>query len=122
MRKTFYQIAFIVFAATVCVAQTTGNACGPAQTNAGSAAGTTDSEGHEFGNYRVQQSFEFGYRFTDINGNLDVYNTFLNQHTGPRLLEQTLSTHATNGTGALFDDLSVNSFGWGGDPENVARA
>src|SRR5215831_20316353 len=103
MRNIFYQFVLIIFIASVSVAQTTGNTSGTAQTSAGSAAGTTDSEGHEFGNYRVQQSFEFGYRFTDINGNLDVYNTFLNQHTGPRLLEQTLSTHATNGTGALFD-------------------
>jgi hypothetical protein len=122
MRNIFYQFALIIFIASVSVAQTTGNTSSTAQTSPGSAAGTTDSEGREFGNYRVQQSFEFGYRFTEISGSTDVYNTFLNQHTGPRLLEQTLSTHAINGTGALFDDLSVNSFGWGGDPENVARA
>jgi len=127
MRKIFYQFVLIVFVASLCAAQTTGNTPGTAQSSPGSSsaggtpAGGTDSEGRELGNYRVQQSFEFGYRFADINGNPAVYDTFINQHPGPRLLEQTLSTHATNGTGALFDDLSVNSFGWGGDPENVAR-
>lgn len=127
MRKIFRWLVIIVFVWPVCFAQTAGNTPGAGQSStpspptATSPAGGTDSEGREFGNYRVQQSVEFGYRFTEINGNPDVYNTFLNQHTGPRLLEQTLSTHTTNGTGALFDDLSVNSLGWGGDPENVAR-
>ncbi len=85
-------------------------------------APATTPAGREFGNYQVEQSVVFGYRFTEITGNQAIYDTFINQHQGPRLLEQNLSTHSTNGTGKLFDDLSVNSFGWGGDPENVARA
>ena len=93
-----------------------------AQTAASQSTSGANPDGREFGNYRVQQSVTFGYRFADITGNQDMYNTFINQHAGPRLLEQSLSTHAINGSGALFDDLSVNSFGWGGDPENVARA
>jgi hypothetical protein len=129
MRKIFRQFVLIVLvSSSVCFAQTAGNAPSAAQSSTGStstgtpSAGGTDSEGREFGDYRVQQSVEFGYRFSEINGNPDVYNTFLNQHDGPRLLEQSLSVRSINGTGALFDDLSVNSFGWGGDPENVARA
>lgn len=77
-------------------------------------------EGKEIGTYQVQQSIEFGYRFTELNGNTEMFNNLINQHTGPRLLEQTLSLHS-KGPGALFDDLTVASFGWGGDPENVAR-
>ncbi len=93
-----------------------------AQSSSAQSTSGANPDGREFGNYRVQQSVVFGYRFADITGNQDMYDTFINQHAGPRLLEQSLSTRAINGSGALFDDLSVNSFGWGGDPENVARA
>ena len=123
--------SFVLMAVALCsitFAQTGSAPASSGQTGtASSAKGTpppapSSSDGREFGNYRVEQSVEFGYRFADITGNQDVYNTFINQHAGPRLLEQSLSTHAINGSGVLFDDLSVNSFGWGGDPENVARA
>src|SRR5689334_7470119 len=63
-----------------------------AQSGGAQPTGGGDPAGREFGNYRVQQSVVFGYRFADITGNDDVYNTFINQHSGPRLLEQNLST------------------------------
>jgi hypothetical protein len=85
-------------------------------------------EGVERGGYNIQQSIEFGYRFTDIttpqaNGGDDpaMFNTFINLHQGPRLLEQTLSMRSIANTGVLFDNLYISSFGWGGDPNNVAR-
>src|SRR5581483_11830768 len=84
------------------------------------AAGDAD-EGKEVGGYQMHQSIEFGYRFTEITGSSQIFDTFINQHTGPRILEQTLSLHSLNDAGVLFDDLTVNSFGWGGDPENVGR-
>jgi hypothetical protein len=87
----------------------------------GSAPASTEQEGKEIGGYQVQQSIEFGYRFTDVNGSNQVYNTFINQHQGPRLLEQTLNMYSLNHSGLAFDRLSVNTFGWGGDPENAAR-
>jgi hypothetical protein len=80
------------------------------------------ADGTEIGGYKVEQSVELGYRLVDVTGNRNVYDTFLDQGEGPRLLEQSLSLRAPQGTGLLFDELSVNSFGWGGDPENVARA
>lgn len=83
---------------------------------------TAAADGKEMGGYQVEQSVELGYRFTDVTGNRNIYDTFINQNEGPRLLEQTLSLRAPTGTGVLFDDLFVSSFGWGGDPENVARA
>ncbi|MGZ4787017.1 MAG: hypothetical protein ACXVZX_00760 [Terriglobales bacterium] len=88
-----------------------------AQTTAGATA-----DGKEVGGYQVQQSVEFGYRFTDVTGNPAIYDTFIDQHEGPRLLEQSLSMRSPANTGLLFDQLTINSFGWGGDPENVARA
>jgi len=86
-----------------------------------SAPSSDTGDGKEVGGYQVHQSVEFGYRFSDITGSSQVFDTFLNQHTGPRLLEQTFSMQSVNGAGVLFDDLNVSSFGWGGDPENVGR-
>ena len=78
-------------------------------------------EGIDSGNYNYQGSFEFGYRFVDTAGNSSVYNTFVNQQQGPRLLEQTLSLRSRNHAGSFFDTLFWSSFGWGGDPENASR-
>src|SRR5262245_17816713 len=83
---------------------------------------STGQEGIERAGYQIHQSLEFGYRVTDSVGNDSMYETLVNLNTGPRLLEQTLSMKSDNHQGVLFDDLYVNSFGWGGDPENVLRA
>jgi hypothetical protein len=88
------------------------------------AAGQTPSpapEGVENGNYNYQGSVEFGYRFVNTNGSQPVYDTFVNQQQGPRLLQQTLSMRSLNHQGVLFDNLFLSSFGWGGDPENATR-
>ncbi len=81
----------------------------------------TDADKREVGGYEVHQSIEFGYRFADVNGSQPVYDTFIDQHEGPRLLGTTLSLRSPEHAGALFDDLSLSSSGWGGDPENVGR-
>src|SRR5204863_6880544 len=52
---------------------------------------STPVEGMESGNYNYQGSIEMGYRFVDNHGNGSVYNTFVNQQQGPRILEQTLN-------------------------------
>jgi len=82
---------------------------------------STPAEGIDNGNYNYQGSFEFGYRFVDTSGNNAIYDTFVNQQQGPRLLEQTLNMRSLNHQGALFDTLYFSSFGWGGDPENASR-
>jgi hypothetical protein len=86
-----------------------------------SGAGSGAADKKEMGGFEVEQSVEFGYRFTDITGNTGMYDTLIDQSEGPRLLEQTFSMRSPQHNGALFDDLYVSSFGWGGDPENVAR-
>src|SRR6266496_6657795 len=82
------------------------------------------------GGYVVQESFEFGYRVTDLSNqklsptdptNPAMYNTLVNLHDGPRLLDQTLSLRSPEHNGVLFDELLVSGFGFGGDPDNVAR-
>src|ERR1700683_3877484 len=71
--------------------------------------------------YQVHSSAEFGYRSTDVTGSGEMYDTLVNLQTGPRLLEQTLGMQSVDHQGLLFDDLYLNSFGWGGDPNNVLR-
>ena len=87
---------------------------------AGQAVGASP-EGVDSGNYNYQGSFDLGYRFVNTNGNSSLYNTFVDEQQGPRLLEQTLSMRALNHQGILFDTLFLSSFGWGGDPENASR-
>lgn len=81
----------------------------------------SNAEGVSYGGYRVHQSIEAGYRLSDITGNESMYNTMINLHEGPRVFEQTLSMQSENHMGTLFDDLFVNSVGWGGDPNNYMR-
>jgi hypothetical protein len=80
-----------------------------------------DPEGVTSGGYLVHSSVEMGYRFNDRTGSNDMYDTLVNLQTGPRFLNQTLSMQSPDHQGLLFDDLSLNSFGWGGDPNNALR-
>ena len=78
-------------------------------------------EGRDSGNYNIRQTVEFGYRHTDVRGNLANYDTFVNLNSGVRLFEQSLDVRSLNHQGFLFDSLSMHSFGYGGDPNNVTR-
>ncbi len=80
-----------------------------------------ETTGEQWGNYLVHESIELGGRITDRTGSVDMYNTLVNLHSGPRILEQTLSLQSTTHSGNLFDSLYASSFGWGGDPSNAAR-
>jgi hypothetical protein len=85
------------------------------------AAQEPTPQGIEVGNYNIQQSLEFGGRIADRVGNLQVYDTFVNLQSGPRLYEHTFSMRSLNHQGALFDNLSVTSFGYGGDPNDATH-
>jgi hypothetical protein len=73
------------------------------------------------GNYNIHQTVEFGGRATSIGGNGALYNTFVNLNPGPRLNEQTFDMQSLDHHGLLFDNLSISSFGYGGDPNDVTR-
>jgi hypothetical protein len=85
------------------------------QTPSGEPAGVTS------GGYLVHSSVDFGIRANDVTGSENMYDTLVNQQTGFRIFDQTLSMHAVDHQGMLFDDLAINSFGWGGDPNNALR-
>ena len=80
-----------------------------------------ESKGIDAGNYNIHQSVEFGYRASEINGNLNTYNTFENLGSGVRLFNSTFEMRSLDHHGFLFDNLSVSNFGYGGDPNDVTR-
>jgi hypothetical protein len=77
--------------------------------------------GKVINNYVIRQSVEFGGRITSLNGSSAMYDTLLNEQSGPRLFQQSLIIQPMANTRAPFDNLYFESFGWGGDPSNAAR-
>jgi len=71
--------------------------------------------------YNIKQSIEFGGRIDSISGSQSVYDTFVNLQQGPRLLGFTTEMRSLDNHGDLFDRLYINSFGYGGDPNDVTR-
>jgi len=78
-------------------------------------------EGKVSGNYVVTQSAEFGTRMVEVYGNQQTYESMVNLHGGPRLLEQSFSMRSINHAGAMFDNLWISGFGYGGDPDSTTR-
>ena len=85
-----------------------------AQTN------TTTSGNPEakYGVYDITQSAEFGGKIVSTDGNKGMWSTLVNQTSGGRLMSESFDMHAAKHNGFLFDDLSLNTFGYG-DPNNV---
>jgi hypothetical protein len=79
------------------------------------------SKGINSGDYNIHQTIEFGYRSSNINGNLNTYNTFENLGSGLRLFDFDVQMHALDHKGLLFDNLTFSNFGYGGDTNNVSR-
>src|SRR5690242_13239148 len=71
--------------------------------------------------YDLKQAVEFGGRVSDFSGNQGTWDSYVNLGTGPRLLEYDLQMHSPAHKGLLFDDLSLSSYGYGGDPNDVSR-
>jgi hypothetical protein len=67
--------------------------------------------------YVIHQSVDFGGRLVTQSGSGAMYDTLVNIQSGPRLLDSSFQMVAVNPAHAvLFDRLSSNSFGYGGDP------
>ncbi len=70
--------------------------------------------------YITHQSIELGGHIVEQSGSGAMYDTLVNLQSGPRILNQSLTMHATGPSHPIFfDDLSTSSFGYGGDPINV---
>ncbi|MDX2149294.1 MAG: hypothetical protein SFV54_01060 [Bryobacteraceae bacterium] len=76
--------------------------------------------GQNVAGYNIVNSFETGYRFRDVSGNLGRYRSDVNFGNGVRLLSSRLSIHSREGQGAWFDELLLNTQGLGNDPYQIA--
>jgi len=79
------------------------------------------SAGSVWRGYVIQQSVDFGGRIADVNGNDQLYRTLVNLKSGPRLLGQDLTMRPMTRGEGFFDNLFLSSFGFGGDPNDMAR-
>jgi hypothetical protein len=73
------------------------------------------------GIYTIHSSSEVGWRFLGTSGNFDQYQSDINYDRGIRLMAADFVAKSQNGTGALFDNILVDMFGWGGDPTEYAH-
>jgi len=87
----------------------------------GRAQQSEEQKGIDQGNYNIQQSIEFGGRFTSISGNENIYDTFVNLQQGARLLGFTTEMRSLDHHANMFDRLYFSNFGYGGDPNEVSR-
>jgi len=113
--------AMIVCSPETLFAQTPNATPAPVPTASPVPAAPAEPDGITRGGYQIHQSIELGYRTTDVTGMGDMYNTLVNLQTGPRILDQTLTMQSVDHQGLLFDNLYLNSVGWGGDPNNYLR-
>jgi hypothetical protein len=74
------------------------------------------ARGENVGGYNVTTSFETGYRFRTVDGNLGKYRSDVNFGNGLRLLSGTLTVHSRAGHGGLFDEIVLSTLGLGNDP------
>jgi hypothetical protein len=76
--------------------------------------------GENEADYNIRQSFEVGYRWHTVGGDLGMYRSTVNYGNGPRLLASSLSVNSLEGHGGLFDQIQVNTLGLGNDPYESA--
>src|ERR1700690_3884936 len=76
--------------------------------------------GENVAGYNIVNSFETGYRFSSIDGNLGEYRSDVNYGNGLRLLSSQLSVHSLDGKGGLFDEIVLTTLGLGNDPYQSA--
>jgi hypothetical protein len=72
--------------------------------------------GDDWTGYNIVNSFETGYRFASISGNVDKYRSDENFGDGIRLLSGSFAMNSKSGTAKYFDELVVTTAGLGGDP------
>ena len=78
------------------------------------------ARGENSGNYNITNSFELGYRWSLVGGNLGEYRSDVNYRNGVRLLSSSLSIDSRDGHGRYFDQILLNTLGLGNDPYQSA--
>jgi hypothetical protein len=76
--------------------------------------------GADVGAYNWTNSFEFGYRFSEVGGDQSLFRSTENYGNGVRLFGSSVTAHSKTGRGFLFDSLSLTTQGLGNDPYGTA--
>jgi hypothetical protein len=72
--------------------------------------------------YTLHESIDLGGHVANIDGSGAMYDTLVNQQSGPRILGETYELRALPHTkNTLVDHLKAFASGFGGDPNNVAK-
>jgi hypothetical protein len=72
--------------------------------------------------YTLHESIDLGGHVANLNGSGAMYDTLVNQQSGPRILGETYELRALPNTkNTLVDHLKAFASGLGGDPYNVAK-
>lgn len=77
--------------------------------------------GENAGDYNITNSFETGYRWHTVDGNIGKYRSDVNFGNGIRLLGSTLTVNSKDGHGHYFDELLLTTGGLGNDPYQFAN-
>ncbi|MGJ5819220.1 hypothetical protein [Paludibaculum fermentans] len=80
-----------------------------------------EARGENIGNYNLLQSWEVGYRFREVDGNLGKYRSDVNYGNGIRLLGSRLAVRSRDGHGSWMDELVLSTQGLGNDPYQFAN-
>ena len=72
--------------------------------------------GENSGNYNITNSFELGYRWSLVDGDIGEYRSVVNYGNGLRLLSSSLGVDSKDGHGHYFDQILLNTLGLGNDP------
>jgi len=72
--------------------------------------------------YTLHESIDLGGHVANVDGSGEMYDTLVNQQSGPRILGETFELRALPQTkNTLVDRLKAFTTGLGGDPYNVAK-
>jgi len=74
------------------------------------------ARGDNTADYNIANSFELGYRFATIGGDLGMYRSNVNFGDGLRLLSSKLTINSKDGNGRFFDEIILTTQGLGDDP------
>ena len=110
-RNQLISAGLLVIALMVVSAPARAQSPAPSPTSA-STADTDD--------YKITSSFEFGYRFRRVNGDLQKYRSDLNYGAGVRLFDSTFLIEGNGKSHSLIDNALVTTSGWGADPSGSA--
>lgn len=78
------------------------------------------SRGEDWNGYNIVNSFETGYRFHTVGGNVSQYRSDINFGNGVRLLGSHFSMNSKDGQGRFFDEIVLTTQGLGNDPYESA--